>query len=136
MRITGALNITQDAWRRSRAAQSKVDTADNTLRESERERRRTEGLMEQAQSAFNRTFTDNENALDEVAEKIADLEAQIPDINQNVGTCFLKRRCNNRKIIRIEVIEHCWCLCDRFVMVEEILATPFVEELVVGNVED
>lgn len=82
--VEGALNITINAWRRSRAAQSKVEDAENTLRESERERKRTESLIDRAQEDFNRTFSENENALDEAAALIAAMEAQIPDINQDV----------------------------------------------------
>ncbi|GAB6026920.1 laminin beta [Chamberlinius hualienensis] len=82
--VEGALNITRDAWRRSKAAQAKVNGAEETLKESERERKRTEGLIDRAQQDFNRTYGENVKALDEISDKINSMENEIPLINQDV----------------------------------------------------
>ncbi|KAG1659411.1 Laminin subunit beta-1 [Nymphon striatum] len=82
--VEGALNITRDAQRRSRAAQVQVDIADNTVSESERQRRITENLLERASDTYNRTYMENEQALNNISSNIEDLENMIPDINEMV----------------------------------------------------
>lgn len=82
--VDGALNITRDAHRRSVGAKAKVDRTEVDVERSQHERKRTENLIEQGEGIFNRTFAENEAALNSIGNNLDDLEDQIPDLNTKV----------------------------------------------------
>lgn len=90
--VEGALNITKEAQRRSRAAESEVRDAQTTLYKSEGNRGRTERLLGRTADRYNQTYYENELALNKTEAKINELENQIPDIN--VLVCGERTRIN------------------------------------------
>ncbi|XP_013782951.1 laminin subunit beta-1-like [Limulus polyphemus] len=82
--VEGAFNITKDAQRRSRAAEGQVKDATPLIYDSERQRRRTENLLEQAQGGYNKSYEENEAALNDIADQLDRLEGGITDINNMV----------------------------------------------------
>lgn len=83
--FTGALNLTREAGERSRAAQEQVDIASNVIvAESERNRRRTENLILHIGDRFNRTQEENEEKLAMLSAALNDMDAGIPELNDQV----------------------------------------------------
>lgn len=92
--FTGALNLTRQAGERSRAAQEQVDFATNVIvAESERNRRRTENLILHIGDRFNRTQEENEAKLALLSEALDDMDAGIPELNDQVILLLLRFIC-------------------------------------------
>ena len=57
---------------------------EETLQESQRQRRRTENLLSRAGQQFNQSQDANQRLIDDVNAKLADFESEIPGINDQV----------------------------------------------------
>jgi hypothetical protein len=94
MLLTGALNLTREAYKRSLRAQQAADATERDVADCERQCKRTETLVNRTATQFSKTETENKDALDTLSEKLKELEIQIPDLNELVSVverskCYL-----------------------------------------------
>lgn len=85
--MEGALNLTREAKRRSDDAALQVRgivTDGGMLKNSEKQRRATEKLMNSSREQFTITQGQNQQKLEDVLAQIANLEDKIPDLNKQV----------------------------------------------------
>jgi flagellar motility protein MotE (MotC chaperone) len=85
--VEGALNLTREAKRRSDDAALQVRgivTDGGMLKNSEKQRRATEKLMNSSREQFTITQGQNQQKLEDVLAQIANLEDKIPDLNKQV----------------------------------------------------
>jgi coxsackievirus/adenovirus receptor len=85
MLLKGALNLTREAQKRSQKAQEAADATDKDVADSERQCKRTETIVNRTANQFYKSQEENEVALDTLTEKLKELEAQIPDVNELVS---------------------------------------------------
>jgi hypothetical protein len=83
--LTGALNLTREAYERSLRAQGAADATERDVGDSERQCKRTESLVNRTATQFSKTQAENKDALDMLSEKLKQLEIQIPDLNELVS---------------------------------------------------
>ncbi|XP_069142073.1 laminin subunit beta-1-like [Argopecten irradians] len=82
--VEGAFNITKEAQQRSQMAQAKIDSTENTMRESERIRQETEQLLADGQDRFDNQIEENRNNLASLDASVSGLSNRIADINEMV----------------------------------------------------
>ena len=90
--VEGALNLTKEARERSKKAAQQVEqiqAANGPLMESENNRKRTNNLMKNAGVSYKQTQDEDQQTLRDVAQKIRDLEYEIPGLNKK-GDLILK----------------------------------------------
>ena len=90
--VEGALNLTKEARERSQKAAQQVEqiqAANGPLMESENNRKRTNNLMKNAGVSYKQTQDEDQQTLRDVAQKIRDLEYEIPGLNKK-GDLILK----------------------------------------------
>lgn len=85
MLLTGALNLTREAYKRSLRAQEAADATQRDVDDSERQCKRTETLVNRTATQFSKIQAENEDALNRLSEKLKELEIQIPDVNELVS---------------------------------------------------
>jgi len=85
MLLTGALNLTREAYKRSIIAQEAADATERDVADSERQCKRAETLVNRTATQFSRIQAENKDALDTLSEKLKELEIQIPDLNELVS---------------------------------------------------
>lgn len=76
--------MTREAQRRSQEAKQDSEDTKALVDDSERHYRRTEGLIGRAAEQFRQTGEENENALQNLSERLATLEEEIPELNELV----------------------------------------------------
>ena len=96
--VEGALNLTKEARERSQKAAQQVEQiqgGNGPLEESRKNRERTNNLMKNAGVSYKQTQDEDQQTLRDVAQKIRDLEYEIPGLNKKgdfiliVICCFL-----------------------------------------------
>lgn len=85
MLLKGALNLTREAQKRSQKAQEAADATEGDVADSERQCKRTETIVNRTADQFHRNQEENKDALETLTERLKELEAQIPDLNELVG---------------------------------------------------
>lgn len=85
MLLKGALNLTREAQKRSQKAQEAADATEGDVADSERQCKRTETIVNRTADQFYRNQEENKDALDTLTERLKELEAQIPDLNELVS---------------------------------------------------
>ena len=83
--VEGALNLTKEARQRSQDAADKVQNIqarDGDLKQSENKRVQTNNLMKNAGISYKQTQREDQETLQDVTNKIRDLEREIPGLNQ------------------------------------------------------
>lgn len=85
MLLKGALNLTREAQKRSQKAQEAADATEGDVADSERQCKRTETIVNRTADQFYRNQEENEDALETLTERLKELEAQIPDLNELVS---------------------------------------------------
>jgi coxsackievirus/adenovirus receptor len=85
--VEGALNLTKEARERSQKAAQQVEQIQATngpLEESKANRERTNMLMKHSGGTYKQTQDEDQQTLQDVAQKIRDLEYEIPGLNKKV----------------------------------------------------
>ncbi|XP_064631916.1 laminin subunit beta-1-like isoform X2 [Lineus longissimus] len=82
--VEGAYNSIKESQNRSRIAQDTVDGTDVVVGDSMDVRRETETILTTNKDGFDDKMKVNEEALDDVAANIDDMEKGIPDLNDKV----------------------------------------------------
>ena len=81
--VEGALNLTKEARERSQKAAQQVEQMENgLLKESKRNRERTNSLMKTSGVSYKQAQDEDQQTLRDVAQKIRDLEYEIPGLNK------------------------------------------------------
>lgn len=80
------MNLTQEAQKRSEEAQAKADVTQEVVTNSTRQRRRTEALVNRTEDQFSHGNRDNEETLEDLSGRLDGLNAEIPDLNEQVKT--------------------------------------------------
>lgn len=82
--VDGAYAIILDSQNKSREAEKRARESKPILLESEQKRRATENMLATAAAKYNSSSLQNEALLGQFANRISELEANIPGINQQV----------------------------------------------------
>uniref|UniRef100_T1KI06 Laminin subunit beta-1 n=1 Tax=Tetranychus urticae TaxID=32264 RepID=T1KI06_TETUR len=82
--VRSALNLTEDAYRRSLAAEKKVEDAIPNIYKSRKLRYGTEKLISSTNFDHEKSMENNRGSLSAISAKIKHLEDNIPDINKLV----------------------------------------------------
>ncbi|XP_046407142.1 laminin subunit beta-1 isoform X2 [Ischnura elegans] len=82
--VEGALNLTQEAFKKAEEAKDKIGKAELVITDAERQCRRTEALLSRNQDQFQDNLNENEQLLASLGDKLAELENVIPDLNEHV----------------------------------------------------
>ena len=83
--VEGALNLTKEARERPQKAAQQVEQiqgGNGPLEESRKNRERTNNLMKNAGVSYKQTQDEDQQTLRDVAQKIRDLEYEIPGLNK------------------------------------------------------
>ena len=110
--VEGALNLTKEARERSQKAAQQVEQiqgGNGPLEESRKNRERTNNLMKNAGVSYKQTQDEDQQTLRDVAQKIRDLEYEIPGLNKKgdfiliVICCFL---CKTNRLHSQKITHH------------------------------
>jgi coxsackievirus/adenovirus receptor len=82
--VEGALEITRNADKRSKAALNKVKATEAVLFASARQRKRTEQRLQKGQETMTASQDENDKAIERIDRKLTEIEKEIPDINDAV----------------------------------------------------
>ncbi len=82
--VSGALNLTREAYNRAQRVKQKNIIAQSTVDEAERSCKKTEALIAKYSKQFDQDLNDNNNNLQKLSAYVSTLESQIPGLNQQV----------------------------------------------------
>lgn len=82
--LEGALNLTRDAKQRAINAIDAADGTQTTIRDTERQIKGTDLLVERQYDSFNNTQKDNDKNLSELQDALNELESEIPELNDKM----------------------------------------------------
>lgn len=82
--VEGALNLTKEAFEKSKILKIKEDVQDGLLNDAERQCKRTEVFFGRNINSFNQGIKDNEHILEKLNEEMNTLNQEIPKLNQQV----------------------------------------------------
>jgi len=86
--FSGALNLTKEAFEKSKILKIKEDVQDGLLNDAERQCKRTEVFFGRNINSFNQGIKDNEHILEKLNEEMNTLNQEIPKLNQQVRPVF------------------------------------------------
>lgn len=78
------MNLTKEAFEKSKILKAKEDIQDNLLIEAEKQCKRTEAFFGKNVNSFNQGIKDNEYSLEVLNEEMDTLNQEIPKLNQQV----------------------------------------------------
>lgn len=88
--LSGALNLTKEAFEKSKILKIKEDVQDGLLNDAERQCKRTEVFFGRNINSFNQGIKDNEHILEKLNEEMNTLNQEIPKLNQQVRSLIFK----------------------------------------------
>lgn len=83
-RITGALNLTKDAYNKALHLQAKNRKTEDIVNEADRSCKRTDMLLQRSSNFNNEVLEADDKKLSELTKYVNNLEAEIPSLNQQV----------------------------------------------------
>lgn len=88
----GALNLTKEAYEKTKLLKIKESIQDGLLADAERQCKRTEVFSSRNVNSLNQGIKDNEYTLEKLNEEINNLNKEIPKLNQQVRCVYFKRK--------------------------------------------
>ncbi|CAH2063391.1 unnamed protein product, partial [Iphiclides podalirius] len=82
--LEGALNLTREAKQRASQAADDAESVQTVIADTDRQIKNTDRLIELQYSNFNNTQNENDKKLDDLQEQLAQLQSQIPKINEKM----------------------------------------------------
>jgi iron uptake system EfeUOB component EfeO/EfeM len=123
MLLTGALNLTREANKRSQRAQEAADATERDVADSERQCKRTETLVNRTATQFSKSQAENKDALGTLSGKLRELEIQIPDLNVLVSV--VERRKHYLIVCLSEICKKAHLTCTSDYSCVGILGLPY-----------